>query len=72
MAWLAVDADKSEWIYDRKPTRQSFKDVWACDGEYDCMIELPAGSIARLIGRELTWEDEPVMIKDYERALCFV
>lgn len=25
-------------------------------------IELPAGSISRLIGRVLTWEDEPVKI----------
>lgn len=25
---------------------------------YPC-IELPSGSIAKLIGRELTWEDEP-------------
>ncbi len=60
MAFVAVDADKSEWIYETKPTRQSYKDVWRCDGQLDSMIELPTGSIARLIGRELTWDDEPV------------
>ncbi len=26
-------------------------------------IELPKGSIRKLIGRELTWEDEPVELK---------
>lgn len=30
----------------------------ACD-----VIELPKGSIKKLIGRELTWNDEPVELK---------
>lgn len=28
-----------------------------------CAIGLPKGSIKKLIGRELTWEDEPVELK---------
>ena len=63
MAYLAVDLDKSEWIYESKPTRQQYKEVWCCEGELDSMIELPKGSIAKLIGRELTWSDEPVELK---------
>lgn len=31
------------------------------------LVTLPKGSIKRLIGRELTWEDECVIIEDYER-----
>lgn len=27
-------------------------------------IDLPKGSIRKLIGRELTWEDEPVELKE--------
>lgn len=27
-------------------------------------IRLPKGSIRKLIGRELTWEDEPVELKE--------
>ena len=30
--------------------------------EISYIIELPRGSIKRLIGRELTWDDEPVEI----------
>lgn len=28
------------------------------------MIELPKGSTKKLIGRELTWDDEPVELKE--------
>ncbi len=60
MAFVAVDANKAEWIYETKPTRQCYNAIWRCDGELDSMIRLPTGSIARLIGRDLKWEDEPV------------
>lgn len=30
------------------------------EGVEDISVELPKGSIKKLIGRELTWEDEPV------------
>lgn len=32
----------------------------------DYTIELPKGTIKKLIGRDLTWEDEPVEIKEVE------
>lgn len=32
------------------------------NGRFNC-IELPVGSIEKLIGRELTWEDKPVELK---------
>ncbi|WP_373731235.1 fructan hydrolase [Bacteroides heparinolyticus] len=41
-------------------------DFWACiydnpdEGYENIAIELPKGSIKKLIGRELTWEDNPV------------
>ncbi len=65
MAFVAVDKDKSEWVYATIPTRKST--YWRCEGELDSeldsMIELSKGSIRKLIGRELTWEDEPVELK---------
>lgn len=61
MAFLAKDKDKSEWVYESTPTRKS--DCWCCESDLDSMIELPKGSIRKLIGRELTWEDEPVELK---------
>lgn len=32
------------------------------EGVEDVSIELPTGTIEKLIGRKLTWEDEPVEI----------
>lgn len=62
MALLVVDGrDNSEWIYEYKPERASIGDFW-----YDCggnCVELPKGSIKKLIGRELNWRDEPVELE---------
>lgn len=62
MALLVVDGrDNSEWIYEYKPERASIGDFW-----YDCggnCVELPKGSIKKLIGRELNWSDEPVELE---------
>jgi hypothetical protein len=32
------------------------------DGDYRDCVAMPTGSIERLLGRKLTWEDEPVEI----------
>lgn len=62
MAWLAVDKNGSEWIFDDKPVRVNesyfdFPRYW-----YVCSNKalLPKGTIKRLIGRELYFYDEPV------------
>lgn len=71
MAWLAVNKVgwHKEFIYEYKPTRRRESDVWESigrdyySGEFmRPTIPLPEGSIKKLIGRELTWEDEPVEI----------
>lgn len=70
MAWLAVDKDGTEYIFaDKKPIRG--EDEWLPkfmdDGLYDTFcgyINLPKGSIKKLIGRELSWNDEPVELKE--------
>ena len=58
MAWLAVDYDGAEWIYRIQPFRGEirFKTNSEC-------VELPKDSIVKLIGKELSWEDEPVELK---------
>lgn len=65
MAWAAVDRDGSECTFDEKPVRDS--SIW----EYECLawdskggVYLPKGSIEKLIGRKLTWKDEPVELKE--------
>lgn len=66
MAWLAVNEYGSERIFADKPYRNTdprFGLNWNC-GWLSLYIELPKGSIKKLIGRELKWEDEPVELKD--------
>lgn len=64
MAWLAVNRIGKESIFDRKPVREF--NYWT-DASYalnDSEIYLPKGSIKKLIGRDLTWQDEPVELKE--------
>lgn len=65
MAFVATDKDGSEWIYSVIPIRGEKHWIIAHDDliSGEDYFELPKGSIRKLIGRELTWEDEPVEIK---------
>ena len=60
MAYLCTDSS-GEYIADEYPTRAW--DVWVgwknVYGESCTLISLPTGTIKALIGKELTWEDEP-------------
>lgn len=65
MAWVVKNKDGSETIYEVKPYK--FKDEWVSreDGwkrpyQY---FDIPQGSIKKLVGRELSWDDEPVELK---------
>ena len=61
MAWLCVDKDGTEYVLKTTPIRRG--DYWRLSKGWQ-YCELPHGSIAKLIGRELTWEDEPVELKE--------
>lgn len=63
MSWVSVDSYNKELIFFRKPRRIYGFWVDVKDPE-DTQISLPRGSIKKLIGRELTWEDEPVELKE--------
>lgn len=60
MAWLAIDKDGSEYIYDQKPAKAGT--YWYSYYSSDHNMSLPKGSIEKLIGIKLTWEDDPVEI----------
>lgn len=60
MAWLAVDSLGNEFIFDGKPLRAKL--FWNIDGYWE-EVQLPKGTIWKLIGKHLTWEDEPVEYK---------
>ena len=62
MAWVAVDEDGRECIYQFRPKRgnNQFRPLY----EYSMCLVLPKGSIKKLIGRDLTWEDNAVELKE--------
>lgn len=69
MCWLAVDKNGDECLYINKPYRE--KDYWditpsnRCNNIFgDEFLELQQGFIEDLIGRKLTWNDEPVELKE--------
>lgn len=67
MAWLAVDTNGSEAIYNTKPRRgvnkiKPITEMWVLTTIGSHYIRLPKGSIKKLIGKDLTWNDEPVKI----------
>lgn len=66
MAWLCTDGNGDEKIFDYKPIRykkESFN-FWS-DLFYNknVAICLPKGTIRKIIGRDLTWLDEPIELK---------
>lgn len=62
MAWVAVDKDGRECIYQFRPKIRNNQSIPLY--EYSIWMTLPKGSIKKLIGRDLTWNDEPVKLKE--------
>lgn len=60
MAWIAVDKNGDEYIYNSKPLKYYEDSYWSPDGK--CIL-LAKGSIEKLIGKVLTWDDNPVELK---------
>lgn len=61
MAWLTVDKNGTEVIFQfrTRKTKAQYLPIYT----YSMWLVLPIGSIEKLIGRNLTWEDEPVELK---------
>ena len=60
MAWVAVDENGDEFIYGSEPYR--LQNYWyMCDNYF---VELSKGSVEKLLGRKLSWKDEPVELKE--------
>ena len=75
MAWVAVDKDGIEAIFSQCPKRTGYdrtklyipyeETFWGNHDGYFCRrISMPKGSIKKLIGKDLTWQDEPVELKE--------
>ena len=61
MAWVAVDYNGIEGVYDSKPER--YNDCFWIQNWGDS-VSLPKGSIKKLIGRDLNWKDNPVELRE--------
>ena len=63
MAWVAVDKDGTEVIYNPEPYRDTVDFMWCIESDfYSGAIQLPKGTIKQLFGVELKWEDKPIKI----------
>lgn len=67
MAWLAVDKDGTELVWSYRPLRNKYRGRWDApynDDDYIYRsIELPKGTIEKLIGWTMTWEHEPELME---------
>ena len=74
MAWVCVGYSGEELVFVNKPHRRIsknglffdendiYKHEWI-DDKYCGCINFPKGSIKKLIGKDLSWNDEPVELK---------
>lgn len=63
MAWVAVTRQGREFISMCKPTRVTDEDNYYGWKDIFTEISLCSGSIKKLIGIDLTFDDEPVELK---------
>ena len=61
--WAAVETDGSEYFYSNKPIWQEEQKEWYLSNESDKYIEVPKGTIKRLTGITLRYDDEPILLK---------
>ena len=69
--YLAVDSDGTECIFDHCPLRKTTydskrKSYWESQKQMQGWVEVPEGTIEKIIGKKLTWQDQPVKMYDYE------
>lgn len=64
MAWVCVDLEGNEFISSIKPEKICGRIAISFNRHpFRELIHISKGSIKKLIGRELSWNDEPVELK---------
>lgn len=66
-----VDEDGTENVSNKMPTR-TLDGFWVCSEiingkEIDLNVELPKGTIEKILGFTISWEDNPIMYIDNNR-----
>lgn len=62
MAWVAVDKYNDAYIFSIKPTRDEANEIWNVKKPY-MLVAIPRKYVKKLIGRDLTWKDDPVQLE---------
>ena len=57
--WYAVDENDEEFVYDGLPFREA--NFW--DNNVYRWVLLPKGTIEKILGKKITWSDEPVEVE---------
>lgn len=65
MAWIARSLNNALFIYEDKPERRESMGVFASGSfGFKCdYVELPSDADEKLIGRHISWDDDPVKIE---------
>ncbi len=61
MAWIARDKDNDLYVYMDKPKRDEIQSLWVSDNSN--FAKLSYYGDRKLIGKTITWDDEPVELK---------
>lgn len=68
-AWVAVDYS-GEFISDKEPFKDMFNIGYYGFVSDANVVKLSEGTIKKLIGRDLTWEDGPIKLKEGKHEEC--
>lgn len=62
MAWVAVDKNGNEVMFNTKPNRK--EDVWFSEEDIYGKVVLSRSSVIKLLGKDLKWPNSVIEVKD--------
>ena len=63
MPFLAVDKNETEKVFTYKPDKDGSYGQWVSSFP-NVGVRIPSGTIEKLIGRKITWSDNPVELTE--------
>lgn len=64
-AYLAVEPNGNELIFSESPRRIDEYSTcgWFCSNNSTQCVNVPRGTIKKITGKTITWEDEPIKLE---------
>ena len=64
-AYLAVEPNGNELIFSETPCRIDEHSTcgWFCSSNSSQCVSVPRGTIKKITGKTITWEDEPIKLE---------